>query len=193
MFRRRPRLDALSDEALLTGLALGEAGTEAAFVGRFQSRVYGLAVSLVGDRALAEDVAQEALLRVWRHASVFDARRGSVATWVLTITRNLAIDAVRLRRAVPVDPDALVMVNLVDQARDPAEAAVAGDTADHVRHAVAALPAEQRRALTLAAFYGQTAQEIADAEGIPLGTAKTRIRAGMIKLRASLAEQGAAL
>jgi RNA polymerase sigma-70 factor (ECF subfamily) len=192
MFRPRPRLEALSDEALMAGLVLGEAGTDVAFVNRFQDRAYGLALSLVGDRAVAEEVAQEALLRAWRHASVFDARRGSVATWVLTITRNLAIDALRLRRTVPVDPAASVLANLADQTRGPAEAAAATDTADHLHRAVATLPVEQRRALVLAAFGGRTAQEIADSEGIPLGTAKTRIRAGMTKLRAALSEEAAA-
>lgn len=192
MFGRRPRLGDLSDEALLAGLAVGEAGADAAFVARFQRRVYGLAFSLVGDRSMAEEVAQEALLRAWRHASVFDARRGSVATWVLTITRNLAIDALRLRRATPADPVSLLMANLVDPARGPAEAAAANDDVERLRRAVADLPADQRRALVLATFYGHTAAEIADSEHIPLGTAKTRIRAGMTKLRAALAHQGTA-
>ena len=68
-------------------------------------RVFGLAYSMTSDAGVAEDVAQEAMIRVWRHAPVFDPRRGSVTSWVLTITRNLAIDALRLRRAVPTDPD----------------------------------------------------------------------------------------
>ena len=176
----------LSDEALLAGLGSGDATLEKAFVARFQGRVYGLAVSLVRDPALAEDIAQEALLRAWRHASVFDPRRGAVVTWVLSITRNLAIDALRLRRALPIDPAASLLVGLEDQARGPDDAAVASDVAVQVRSAVAALPADQRRALVMAAFYGHTALEISVAEGIPLGTAKTRIRAAMTKLRASL-------
>ena len=97
-----------SDEALLAGMAIGDEGAGVAFVRRYQRRVYGLAVGLVGDHALAEDIAQEALLRAWRHAPVFDPRRASVATWVLTITRNLAVDALRLRRAVPTDPEKLI-------------------------------------------------------------------------------------
>jgi RNA polymerase sigma factor (sigma-70 family) len=188
LMRRRPVVDDLSDEALLNGLAVGEAGMDVAFVRRFQRRVYGLAFNLVGDQALAEDVAQEAFLRAWRHAPVFDSRRGSVATWLLAITRNLAIDALRLRRAVPTDPGSLLSVQ--DEDRGPDTAAVASDAAARLRGAIATLPLDQRRALVLAAFYGHTADEISTAEGIPLGTAKTRIRAGMQKLRLAMIDQG---
>lgn len=189
MLRRRPAVDGLSDEALLSGLAMGDPAIDVAFVRRFQRRVYGLALSLVGDAGLADDIAQEALLRAWRHASVFDPRRGSVATWLLTITRNLAIDALRLRRAVPTDPAALV--DLQDLSESPDDAAAGGDSARRLRQAISALPPEQRRALVLASFYGRTAQEISVSEGIPLGTAKTRIRAGMTKLRGAMLAQEA--
>lgn len=179
----------LSDEALLQGMGLGERGAAAAFVKRFQSRVYGLALGIVVDPALAEDVAQEALTKAWRNAGAYDPRRGAVATWLLTITRNLAIDTLRLNRARPSDPDSMAALELPSQEPGPAEALVIADTARTVRRAVALLPAEQRTALVLSAFYGRTAQEIATAEGIPLGTAKTRIRAGMMKLR-GLLDQG---
>ena len=91
----------VSDEALLAGMAVGDQSAAVAFVRRYQRRVFGLAHSMTGDVGVAEDVAQEALIRVWRHAPVFDPRRGSVTSWVLTITRNLTIDALRLRRATP--------------------------------------------------------------------------------------------
>ncbi len=184
----RPAIDGLSDEAVLAGMAVGEAGMEVAFVRRFQRRVYGLALSLVGDPGSAEDIAQEALLRAWRHSAVFDPRRGSVATWVLSITRNLAIDSLRLRKAIPTDPGTLL--DLREPATGPEEQAVRHEAATGLRRAIATLPVEQRRALVLASFYGQTAQEVATAEAIPLGTAKTRIRAGMLKLRALMVEEG---
>ena len=183
--------DALSDEALLAGLGMGEFDTGAAFVRRFQRRVFGLALSIVNDPALAEDVAQEALAKAWRHAQAYDARRGSVATWLLTITRNLAIDALRLRRAQPTDPEVLVALELPSSSAEPADLAASQDDAERIRVAVGRLPLDQRRALVLAAFHGRTAKEISMAEGIPLGTAKTRIRSGLIKLRAVLVEQGA--
>ena len=187
-----PDYAALSDEALLAGLALGQADTGAAFVRRFQRRVFGLALSLVGDPGLAEDIAQEALAKAWRHAQAYDARRGSVATWLLTITRNLSIDALRLRRGYPTDPEALVALEIPAASGDPLEAAASQDDAGRIRAAVRRLPIEQRRALVMAAFHGQTAKEISATEQIPLGTAKTRIRSGMLKLRALLVEQGAA-
>ncbi len=186
MAHHRPAVEALADEVLLSGLALDEPGMDLAFVQRFQRRVFGLAVSLVGDAAAAEDIAQEALLRAWRHASTYDPRRGSVPTWLLTITRNVAIDFLRLRRALPTDPEALLDIS--DQAMGPDDAAVAGDMAHRLRLAVAGLPFDQRRALVLATFYGQTAEAISASEQIPLGTAKTRIRAGIQKLRAAMTE-----
>lgn len=186
--RRRPATDDLSDETLLQGLAVGEPGMDVAFVRRFQRRVFGLALSLVGDPVLAEDVSQEALLRAWRHAAVFDPRRGSVATWLLAITRNLSIDALRLRRATPTDPETLL--HLEDESEGPDRAAERSDAASRLRRVIGTLPEEQRRALVLAAFYGRTADEISTSEGIPLGTAKTRIRAGMQKLRAAMIDQG---
>jgi RNA polymerase sigma factor (sigma-70 family) len=167
------------DDALLAGMAAGDQSSAAAFVARYQSRVFGLALAMVGDRTQAEDVAQEAFLRVWRHAPVYDARRGAVATWVLAITRNLAIDALRLRRAVPTDPDLLVDLRQPSHDRLPEEAADATGWVGPLRAAVAELPPEQRRALLLAAVYGWTAAEVGRAEQVPLGTAKTRIRTAM--------------
>jgi RNA polymerase sigma factor (sigma-70 family) len=176
----------LSDEALLAGMALGEQAAAVSFVRRYQRRVFGLAYSMTGDPVVAEDVSQEAMVRVWRHAPVFDPRRGSVASWVLTITRNLAIDALRLRRAVPTDPDDFAASALRSGEHNPEDAAYRADARDLVRSALAVLPEEQRRAIVLAAVYGRTALEISESEGIPLGTAKTRIRTALIRLRAAV-------
>jgi len=161
-----------------------------AFVRRYQRRVYGLALSMIGDPTQAEDIAQEALLRAWRHAQVFDHRRASVATWMLTITRNLAVDALRVRRAVPVDPADLLATGLVSTGSLPEEGAESSDVRARMRAALASLPVEQRRALVLAAVYGYTAAEVGEAESVPLGTAKTRIRSGLLKLRAMASNRG---
>lgn len=177
-----------SDEALLAGVAQGDNEASVAFVRRYQKRVFGLAYSMIGDTEAAEEVTQEALIRVWRHAPVFDARRGSVTTWVLTITRNLSIDALRLRRAVPIDPDEFLTLGLISNEGLPEESAMAGESVPALRAALATLPADQRRALVLAAVWGKTAAEISESESIPLGTAKTRIRAGMSKLRAAMTD-----
>ena len=94
----------LSDEALVAGFAAGDRDAATAFVRRYQARVFGLAVTMVGDPAVAEEIAQEAFTRAWRHADSYDARRGRVVTWLLTITRNLAIDHLRAHRAEPIEP-----------------------------------------------------------------------------------------
>ena len=181
---------AASDEALLAGMATGDPEAIAAFVRRFQRRVFGLAMAIVGDQGTAEDVAQETFARAWRHAQAFDARRGPVAAWLLAITRNLSIDAIRLRRAEPTDPEVIVSMQLPETASGPDERAIVGEDVARLRRAIMALPDDQRRALVLAAFYGRTAREISDTEQVPLGTAKTRIRAAMLKLRSALEVRG---
>ncbi len=170
-----------SDEALLAGLGSGDPDAAAAFVRRFQARVYGLAYTLVGNVASAEEIAQEALLRAWRHATAYDHRRGRVETWLLAITRNLAIDHLRLKRGEPIDPDTIdAKEPLLMRARE--DPGTRDDVAD-LRDALAELPSEQRRPLLMASLWGYTAREISELEGTPLGTTKTRIRAAMIKLR----------
>jgi len=171
-------------------MAHGDERAGLVFVRRYQARVFGLALGMVADAALAEDIAQEALVRVWRHAPVYDARRGAVPTWVLTIARNLTIDALRMRRAVPTDPDDLVNLGLVSNAVSPEDAAVSAEAARGLHLALAGLSTEQRRAVVLAYFYGMTAAEISEAEAIPLGTAKTRIRAGLSRLRETMTSEG---
>ena len=172
----------VTDEALLAGLGGGDRDAATAFVRRFQARVYGVAVSVVTDRALAQDVAQEAFARAWRHAGNYDARRGAVLPWLLTITRNAAIDAVRARKARPVDLGELP-VRLAAADPLPDDRAIHSDAVDRVRQALAQLPEEQRYAVMHAAYAGRTALELSEAEGIPLGTAKTRIRNGLIRVR----------
>jgi RNA polymerase sigma-70 factor (ECF subfamily) len=176
--------DRQSDESLLAGLGAGDAELAVAFVRRFQRIVFGVALAVIGDSATAEDVAQQAFEQAWRHASVYDSRRGSVRTWLTTIAHNLAIDVVRARSAVPMDPDDLPVL-LAAMTDSPERMAVANDSAEGVRRALTRLPEPQARAVAMAGIYGMTARQIADTEGIPLGTAKTRIRDGMQKLRAA--------
>ena len=179
--------DNLSDEALLAGLAAADPDASVAFVRRFQSRVFGLALTIVGDAAAAEDVSQRAFEQAWRHAAMFDPRRGSARTWLTTITRNLAIDALRVRRGVPVDPEQLT--TLVARLSDGPEArAVDTDRADRLHAAIRRLPAEQARAVVMASLYGMTCTEVAAVEGAPVGTVKTRIHAAMRKLRLALVD-----
>lgn len=181
--------DEASDEALLAGVAVGDERAVLAFVRRYQRRLFGLALGIVGDPGMAEDVAQEAFIRILRHAAVYDVRRGSVATWTLTITRNLAIDAVRVRRPVPTAPEDHAFLALVSDERSPDDAAILSDAVTQARVALDSLPMDQRRAIVLAVMYGRTVAEVASLEAIPLGTAKSRIRLGLSKLRDAAAAE----
>ena len=169
-------------------MALGELDAAAVFVRRFQRRVYGLAITITGDRTLAEDVAQQAFERAWRHGGSYDARRASVTAWLLTITRNLAIDMIRVRRAAPLDPWT-VNEMLAPDPNDPALAAVGSDDQQRLRRALEDLPEDQRRAVVLATIGGRTTAEIGRIEGIPTPTAKTRLRTGLIRLRRVVANE----
>jgi RNA polymerase sigma-70 factor (ECF subfamily) len=182
------RADRLSDEALLAAIAVGEAEASAVFVRRFQRQVYGLAVTMVGDRTLADDIAQQTFERAWRHAGAFDGRRASVRTWLLTICRRLAIDALRLRKAAPLDPEELAAMLPPAVGLQPEDRAIDLTEVGRVRTAVAALPEEQRRAVLLSVLGGHTAQEIAESEQVPLGTIKSRLRLGLRRLRTELIE-----
>lgn len=171
----------MTDEALLAGMSAGDADAAAAFVRHHQARVYGLALSIVGSPAVAEEVAQEAFVRAWRHAGSFDPRRGRVTTWLLTIARNVAVDVLRVRRDLPVDPIAMAetLITRSDDSEQQAER-------ERIKTALQAIPYEQAMAVLLAVHFGFTAQEISERQGIPLGTAKTRIRTGLLRLREQL-------
>ena len=177
--------DRLPDETLLAGLGAGDADLAIAFVRRFQRVVYGVALTVTRDPVTAEDVAQQAFEQAWRHAQVYDSRRGSVRAWLTTIAHNLAIDVLRARTSAPVDPADLPTL-LTAVTDTPERLAVANDSAAGLRRALHQLPGSQARAVAMAGIYGMTARQIAVTEGIPLGTAKTRIRDGMLKLRAAL-------
>jgi RNA polymerase sigma factor (sigma-70 family) len=179
----------LPDEALLAGLGAGDADLTIAFVRRFQRIVFGVALAITSDPATAEDIAQRAFEQAWRRAPVYDSRGGSVRVWLTSITHNLAVDVLRARTALPTNPDDLAVL-LAAMSAGPESTAVANDRAREVRQALGRLPVSQARTLVMAGIYGMTAREIADAEEIPVGTAKTRIRDGMQKLRIAYLMEG---
>jgi RNA polymerase sigma-70 factor (ECF subfamily) len=166
----------------MAGVAINDTAASEELVGRFQRRVYGAALAVVRDPALAEEVAQDTFVRAWRHAQAYDARRGSLGAWLMRITHNLAVDALRVRRPSPVDPVGLI--DLVDPSREQRSSEAAAEARELLAH----LPVEQARALVLAAFYGHTANEVAVIESVPLGTAKTRIRLGLARVRANVVD-----
>lgn len=152
-----------------------------------QAPVFALALRIARDRHVAEEVLLDVFLQVWRQASHFDPRRGPAYHWLLTLARSRALDAVRSRTvrsrreadAAPLDPAA-------DPAARPLEAAVAVDRASAVRSAIQTLPADQAAVIELAYDQDLSHTEIAARLGLPLGTIKTRIRLGMLKLRDKL-------
>jgi len=174
----------LSDESLLAGLGSGDPDAAADFLRRFQRRVFGLTFAILRDRAAAEEAAQESFMRAWRHASAYDPRRGTVAAWLLTIARNVSINMLPTRRFDPIDPEVLLALEAKRPHEDRTEAQVVDS--ELLRKPLARLPGDQRRALVLAVFYGFTAREISELDGVPLGTVKTRIRSAMLKLRSQL-------
>ncbi len=163
---------------------------------RYGTLIFSLALRIVHDRPTAEEVTQEVFVRLWRNAASFAAERGSVQTWLLRITHNLALNEVRRRQSRPVAADQFDWqedgVMLVDphQEGDPALALTLRERAKAIQHALAQLPEPQRRAIELAFYGGLSQAEVAAALGDPLGTVKSRIRIGMQRLRELLLAEG---
>ncbi len=179
-------VDEPTDAVLLAAVATGDERACRVFVERHASRVIGVAMAVCRDRGVAEDVAQRAFEQAWRHAGSYDPDRASARTWLGTIARRVAIDEVRRRRPSPVSPEDLGRL-LAPSGSDTERSGLAALERDQVAAALGALPEEQRRAVVLAGIGGLSAREVADTESVPLGTAKTRIRLGMRRMRAALA------
>jgi RNA polymerase sigma-70 factor (ECF subfamily) len=148
--------------------------------------VFSLALRIVSDEGEAQDVVQDVFTQAWTQASRYDPARGSVSTWLLTMTRSRAIDRLRSRRAKPDSTrlsDDLAVVELPDPARGQEHAMLQDEAATRLRAALQELPLLQRVAIELAYYEGLTQSEIAERLEQPLGTVKTRIRTGLLKLR----------
>jgi RNA polymerase sigma-70 factor (ECF subfamily) len=174
-----------SDEALVAGLGAGDTDAALVFIRRFQSRVFGLAVSIMGDPHDAEEVAQDTFVRAWRYSASYDPRRGSAAAWLLAIARNAALDHVRAKGRRR-DQPALEPLEVFGDLAGDEEITSPHDELGAVAGALRSLPQEQRQTLMAAAYYGFTAREISEAWGVPLGTIKTRLRLAVHKLRDDL-------
>ena len=173
-----------ADRALVARIERRDAGALGELYDRHASRLNGLACRILGDTGDAEEVLQDVFLYVWRAASTFDATRGSVLAWLLVATRSRAIDRLRSRhygargslRTLEDAPEAASSQDL--------ETDLAGRQWEAIcRAAIGELPEDQRRALELAYFDGLTHKEIAKRTATPLGTVKTRVRLGLMKLR----------
>lgn len=187
---RREKAERLADEELMP--LIGEKDPEAfgVFYDRHGGVAYSLAYRIVGERAAAEDVTQEAFISIWRSGARFDRARGSVRSWLLSIVRNRAIDALRSRAGkapkLAFDDDAILEQR--PAAEQTEEEALRHETADEVRGALDGLPSEQSKVIELAYFGGFSQAEIARMLGVPLGTVKGRTRLGLEKIRGELAE-----
>ena len=164
-------------------------GDEAAFAEWYDAtsaRAFGLAVRVLRDRAQAEEVTQESYLDCWRHAARFDPERGSAVSWLLTIVHRKAVDRVRAAESADRRDTAYGRRALAVAHDDTAETATASLEAARVRTALADLTTKQREAVELAFLGGYTHTEVATLLDLPVGTAKTRIRDGLIRLRDAL-------
>jgi RNA polymerase sigma-70 factor (ECF subfamily) len=163
---------------MVTGLKTGDQGAMAELYDRYSAVVYSVALRVLGDTGAAEDVLQEVFLQLWRNPGAFDAARGSLGSWLAVITRNRAIDSLRKRR-----PETDMEDVILSAAPDLAGEAERSRIAEKVRGVMGGMAAGQRTALEMAYWEGMSHSEIADKTGEPLGTVKTRIRAGLIALR----------
>jgi RNA polymerase sigma-70 factor (ECF subfamily) len=167
-----------TDLTLVTAVRSGDQAAMGSLYDRYSSVVYAVALRVLGDTGAAEDVLQEVFLQLWRNPAAFDAGRGNLGPWLAVIARNRAIDALRKRRP-ETDFENVVVSVTPDMASDAEKARVL----TQVRSAMAEMPGPQRKALEMAYFEGLTHSEIAARTGEPLGTVKTRIRAGLLALR----------
>jgi RNA polymerase sigma-70 factor (ECF subfamily) len=177
----------LSDEALVLLAARSEEHALAELYDRYSRTAYGLALRILRDEALAEDAVQEGFLAVWRAAARFVPERGKASTWILTLVHRRAVDLVRREQRRRAD--------MLDEATEPSGASVDEEAwlrlqRERVQEALRRLPDQQREALELAYYGGFTQSELAERLGQPLGTIKSRMFAGLTRLRELLGDPG---
>jgi RNA polymerase sigma-70 factor (ECF subfamily) len=164
----------------MEGLLAGNDDAIRTLYARFGRAIYSLGLRLLGTRESAEELTQDVFLTAWRKGARFDPSRGRLSTWLMTIAHNLAVD--RLRRETGASRPTLVFVDEVPDAPGLDEEAVLIER-DAALRAMDTLTEAERLLISRSYFRGLTAREIAEADQIPLGTVKTRLRSAMIKLR----------
>ena len=178
-------VDAASDEQILEAVGRGDDDALGVLYDRFGRLAYGLAYRILRDQALAEDAVQEAFLAVWRSADGYKRERAKPSTWILTVVHRRAVDLVRReerRRGEPLEAAPEPTAGPADEDASPRDRRAA------VQSALRELPGDQRQALELAYYGGLTQSELAERLGVPLGTIKSRMFAGLGRLRELLAE-----
>jgi RNA polymerase sigma-70 factor (ECF subfamily) len=186
---RAPALGTLADEDLMALVRDGDARAFEVIFDRHAGAAFSLAYRMCGRRAMAEDIAQEAFVSLWRSGARYDRARGSVRSWVLSAVHNRAIDAFRrdsAKSSLDVGDEGLA--ERLESGERTDREAERRDDARQVRTALKELPGDQRQVIELAYFGGFTHTQIAEMLGLPAGTVKGRMRLGLSKLRVSLAE-----
>jgi len=190
----RPARGGSEDDDLVRRIRAGDRQAVDDLYVRFRRPAFALARRILADDALAEDVLQDVFLSVWRDPSAYDRARGSFASWLLAVVHHKAVDAVRReesqRRRTAMAEEDLALSEPV-AARDVDEEVWSRVVAEQVRSALGVLSAPQREALTLAYYGGYTQREVSSLTGAPLGTVKTRMLAGMRRLKEELAGSSA--
>jgi RNA polymerase sigma-70 factor, ECF subfamily len=187
---RRDKAERLADEELMPWIGRKDAEAFEVFYDRHGGASFSLAYRILGDRTAAEDCIQEAFISIWKSGGKFDATRGSVRSWTLSIVRNRAIDALRSKAGkapkLTFDDDAILESRPAEERTE--DEALRHETATEVRGAISHLPDGQSKVINLAYFGGFSQSEIAGMLNLPLGTVKGRMRLGLEKIRGELAE-----
>lgn len=183
-----PGMDRSPDVALADRLLRRDETALREAIDAYGGVVYGMARRVVADPNLAEEVAQDTFLALWRRPGAFDSLRGSLQAFLLGVARNKAVDLVRREQSLRRRHDALIAETATASKIDEADEQMTGvDDREEIRRALASLSEVQREAVVLAYFGGRTYREVATELGIPEGTAKTRLRDGLMKLRELMA------
>lgn len=186
------KFDSQEDALLIRHMANGQESAMEALYDRYNRLVFSVALAVVGDRAIAEEVTLDVFVHAWRGAKTYDPARAKVSTWLVAIARHHAIDVLRWQGS-RIDSKSMLLDDLPLQVDpdlpEPEEQAEVSLERRHIQAALAELPSDQRQALFLSFFKGYSHQEIADLLKQPLGTIKTRIRLAMQKLRQILADE----
>ncbi len=184
--------DIVEESHLLARAGGGDREAFRLLYARFSAPLFSLALRIVGDRGEAEEMMQDAFVKIWRNAASYDARKSRPFTWAVTIMRRTCFDHLRKRRRVPATTPLAAesgTVSGLQAGENLREAIEAAEDSGHLRRALADLPAGQRAALEFALFSDKTHAEIAGALGQPIGTVKSWIRRGLVDLHRTLSSQ----